>query len=131
MGAWDSGPFGNDDALDFLDYLAELTDAERVPRIRAALETGDGYLEGPEAFAAVAAAALVAVANGMPPDDVLMSAEMHWAATTVPADDEIRAQARAALARVSGADSEWRELWEEAGSLAEAVTVLDGIRDHL
>jgi hypothetical protein len=131
MGAWDSGPFGNDDALDFLDYLAEMTDAERVPRIRAALEMGAGYLEGPEACAAVAAAALVAVANGMPPDEVLMSGEMSWASTTVPADDRTRAQARAALARVGGADSEWRELWEEAGLLAEAVTVLDGIRDHL
>jgi hypothetical protein len=131
MGAWDSGPFGNDDALDFLDYLAELTDAERVPRIRAALEIADGYLEAPEACAAIAAAALVAMANGMPPDEALMSDEMAWATRALPADSDIRAQARAALARVGGADSEWRELWEEEGSLAEAATVLDGIRDHL
>jgi hypothetical protein len=130
MGAWDSGPFGNDDALDFLDYLGELTGTERVPRIRAALDGDDGYLELAEGCAAVAAAALVAVANGMPPGDAKLPDEVDWAGT-VPADEEIRAQARAALDRVSGTGSEWRELWEEAGSLAEAVTVLDGIREHL
>ena len=38
--------------------------------------------------------------------------------------------AAAALDRVSGTGSEWRELWEEEDSLAE-LTVLDSIRDHL
>jgi hypothetical protein len=101
-----------------------------VPRIRAALDGDDGYLELTEGCAAVAAAALVAVANGMPPGEARLPDGVDWA-DTVPADSEVRAQARAALDRVSGTGSEWRELWEAEGSLTEAVTVLDSIREHL
>jgi Domain of unknown function (DUF4259) len=130
MGAWDIGPFDNDDAADFVADLSEMPAAGRAGRVRAALTLPDGYLQMDNASAAVAAAALLAAANGMAVaghdevDELVQSG-------TIPRDGEIRARASAALARVQGGDSEWSELWADGGSLAEATAVLDSIRLHL
>jgi hypothetical protein len=130
MGAWDIGPFDNDDAADFLADLSGTPAAGRAGRLRAALALPGGYLQIDDASAAVAAAALLAAANGMAlaghgeVDELVQSG-------TIPRDGEIRALASAALARVEGEISEWSELWADGGSLAEATAVLDGIRLHL
>jgi len=58
MGAWNTGPFDNDDAGDFADDVG----GDGIPAIRTALQVAvdADYLEAPEASHAVAAATFVA-----------------------------------------------------------------------
>jgi Domain of unknown function (DUF4259) len=130
VGAWGSGPFDNDDAADFVEDLQGVATAGLAQRLPAALALPEGYLQMDDASVAVAAAALVAASNGMPGAGLAPVAELIQPGT-VPADDQIRAQARAALSRVNGDESEWRDLWADSGSLAEAVGVLNSIRLYL
>ena len=130
MGAWGTGPFGNDDAADLLGALRRMTAPERAWRIRAVLMLGPGYLQVSGADAAVAAAALVAAARGWPADASRGAAELVRTGT-IPADGQVRERARVALSRVAGGDSEWRELWDEAGELAEVAGILDSIQAYL
>jgi hypothetical protein len=130
MGAWGSGPFENDDALDLLIKLRDTT-AENQPRqIRLALTLPEGYVQVSASSEAVAAAALVAAANGMLLQEPAEAAELVRSGA-VPAGDEVRQLAGAALSRVTGNESEWRELWDEAGLLTEATSILDQILAHL
>ncbi len=130
MGAWGSGPFDNDDAADFVGDLMGMASAGRAQRLRAALTLPDGYLQIDDASMAVAAAALIAASNGMPVVGSVAVEELIRSGT-VPVDDLVRAQAGAALSRVNGDESEWRDLWAEADSLAEAADVLNTIQLHL
>ena len=127
MGAWGSGPFDNDDAADLLTELADMDAARRAQRVETALILPNGYLEVDSGSIAIAAAALVAASNGMPLDGPVEAQELIRSGT-IPSDDQIRAHAHAALARVSTDESEWHELWAEADSLAEVEGVLTNIR---
>ncbi len=64
MSAWTSGLFDNDDALDFIDDLAEAPDWRTVVQALDYVTKQSGYLEAPEGQIAVAAAAIVAAAVG-------------------------------------------------------------------
>ena len=128
MGATGSGPFENDDALDFLDELADLPAADRGHRVLEALDgvlLATGYVEAPQMCEAVAGAAAVGAS-------VNPSAEPPWASPTCPAgwpprplptgDEELVEKSRQLLRRaVRSQDNEWWELWDEAG-LADDVT---------
>ncbi|WP_218946253.1 MULTISPECIES: DUF4259 domain-containing protein [Acinetobacter] len=62
MGAWSHEPFGNDDALDWVDQLVEGGNDESVlARVfNRAIENQKDYLEADEASMIVAAAEVVA-----------------------------------------------------------------------
>lgn len=129
MGAWDSGPFDNDDALDFVGDLADASELDIGGGLHVALSLPEGYVEAPEASCAVAAAALVATSRGyriesQPALDLLRAKQL------VPSD-ELREAARRALERVMGEESEWRELWDEAGLLDDQAAILATIRASL
>jgi hypothetical protein len=127
MGAWGIGPFDNDDAGDLLAELAGMNGLGRAQRVKTALILPDGYLGVDSGSMAIAAAALVAAASGMPLDGPVEAEELIRSGT-IPSDDEIRAHTRAALARVNTDESEWHELWAEADSLAEVEGTLTNIR---
>lgn len=99
-------------------------------RVQTALTLSDGYLQVDDGSRAVAAAALVASSNGMPVDGPAEVEELIRSGT-VPADDQVRTRARAALSGVNADESEWHELWAEAGSLAAVDDVLSSIRLYL
>lgn len=128
MGTWGVGPFSNDDAADFLGDLADLDPREVQDNLLQALQLpSDGYVESPEADTAIAAAALVAMQNGyVPPDNVESAAGFEFEVT-----DQLHSASSAALRRVQGTDSEWAELWDEAGELSEATRILADIAQHL
>jgi Domain of unknown function (DUF4259) len=131
VGAWGAGPFENDDALDFVAELREVTGSELRSRLESALALpADGYLELPEACAAVAAAGLVAVARGTAFDD--LDEQITGLAQSGQLGDSLRIRelAVAALARVNGESSEWRELWSASGSSGEADQMLANPRRH-
>jgi hypothetical protein len=130
VGAWGCGPFENDDALDLLVELGDAAAEDQPRRIRLALILPEGYVQVSASSAAVAAAALVAAANGMPLQGPAEAAGLVQSGA-VPVGDEVRQLAGAALVRVAGDDSEWRELWDEAGLLTEAASTLEQIQAHL
>ena len=126
MGAIGSGPFENDDALDFLGELAELPARDRGHRVLEALDSvllSTAYVEAPQMCEAVAGAA--AVGASVNPDVAVGERNLpSWLATEpLPTDDEeLREKARQVLRRaVRSQDNEWWTLWDEAG-LADDVT---------
>jgi hypothetical protein len=66
VGAWDSGPFDNDDAADFAAQLDEADPNQRIVMIREALRISDDEETFPRAVAA--AAVLAAAKAGLPID---------------------------------------------------------------
>jgi hypothetical protein len=111
MSGWAPGPFDNDDALDFIDDLAEAPEWRTVVQALDHVTKAAGYLEAPEGSIAVAAAAIVAAAVG----DVTILPDNHRelkAALGAPPEGAV-ALARSALARVVAPASELDELWQE------------------
>lgn len=124
-------PVDNDDALDFLAELSDLPPDELGRRIAAALALPvEGYLELPEASAAIAAVGLIAVGSGAAFDDLDEEA-IELAQSDEVRDPRLKGLALTALARVSGEASEWRELWSESESSAEAEMMIAGLRSAL
>ena len=126
MGAIGSGPFENDDALDFLGELADLPAQDRGHRVLEALDTvllSTGYVQAPQMCEAVAGAA--AVGASVNPGAAVGERNLPgWlAASPLPTgDEELREKARQVLRRVvRSQDNEWWTLWDEAG-LADDVT---------
>ncbi|MBD5654748.1 MAG: DUF4259 domain-containing protein [Candidatus Eremiobacteraeota bacterium] len=81
MGAWEAGPFDNDDAADF---VADFDDAPSVASIEASLEKiasapADDYIEAPDCSRAVAAAALITLTTA-PATDVVGKTSLAVAA---------------------------------------------------
>jgi hypothetical protein len=132
MSTWHTGPFDNDEALDFFDRVEALNSADVVPTLRetlcAVLER-PGVVEVNEGQVAVAAATLVAAGRsrlartGNPAVD-------SWLADHRPAvDTEDQQLALRVLERVCGPDSEWMQLWtasEHEPDLGELRAVLAG-----
>jgi len=132
MGAWGAGPFQNDDALDFLAELSELSPAGMGSRITSALALpSDGHLELHEACAAIAAAGLIAAATSTDLEGPGAEAVAVVQSNEEAADVQVRDLALAALVRVNGESSEWRDLWMESGSWEEADQMIAGLRAKL
>jgi Domain of unknown function (DUF4259) len=130
MGAWGTGPFDNDDVL---DWEPEWDDADDlIPARLAVMEAvlSDEYLEAPEASRAVAAAEIIAASRGVGsaalPDGVAAWLSAHpGAADADDADAAVRA-----IDRVLADRSELKELWDEAGDPGWAEGLKD-IRNRL
>ncbi|HSO63794.1 MAG TPA: DUF4259 domain-containing protein [Ornithinibacter sp.] len=127
MGATGSGPFENDDALDFLDALERLPAGDRPGRALAALDSvllSTGYVEAPEMCEAVAAAAAVgASVNPTAAADEPYLPAWLTASPLPVGDEELVEKSRQVLRRaVRSQDNEWWELWDEAGLADDVVT---------
>jgi hypothetical protein len=128
VGAWGTESFENDAALDWLVDLAEGEPAQF--RDALALVRGaepDDYVDADDAFAALAAAELVAAArtgkNERLPDDAARWLADH--AGVIRPDDA--ALARAAIERVL-AGSELGDLWFEGNAEPWRATVAELLR---
>ena len=114
MGAWGTGTFENDDAL---DWIGEFREAPNEDALRSTLSTAaaaDGYLESPDAANALAAAEVVAALKGAPTADAI-GVEDYLAGIVhsgIPVTEELTALALRAIDRVVS-DSELSELWAE------------------
>jgi hypothetical protein len=116
MGAWGTGLFENDDALDFAGDVVERGGLALVENVlEELLDMSDEYIEAPDAEQVLVAAEIVAALAGRPaaeyPDEL---AEWLDALDAVP-DDALVDTARRAVQRVLTPPSELLELWEEAG----------------
>jgi hypothetical protein len=136
MGTWETGPFGNDDAMDLFERVEYAADADVVATLRATLSAvidRPGKVEVHEGHVAVAAASLVAAGRSRlaQTGNALVDA---WLADHRPAvSDDDQRLALSALDRVCGPDSEWHQLWSTTpnrpdvdAKLAELRAVLRG-----
>jgi Domain of unknown function (DUF4259) len=132
MGTWDAGPFDNDTAADWCGLLRDAEAAKRPDLLRAAVDdvvgNTDGYLDSYYAERVVAAAAVMAsqLPGGEPISSAYASGDL---ASEIPAD--LPALALRALDRITGEESEWRELWEETDSYPAVLAGLETIRGPL
>lgn len=114
MGAWGTGPFENDEALDWIGD-APAGDLEYVRSALAAAAEPDGsYLDASDGNLVLAAAEVVAALRGAPAEG-LPDSVTEWV-ETLPRelDETLLGQARAATDRVITEPSELLELWDEA-----------------
>jgi hypothetical protein len=136
MGAWGTGVFDNDGAGDFLTLLEDAEPSEREAVIREAFEAitdpdADDYLEVDAGQEAIAAAAVIAAAHNNRPVTDQDSVVTFAAADLPPATPELRTLAVEALNRVTGPESEWRELWEETDDFDTALAAVNEVRSAL
>jgi hypothetical protein len=135
MGAWDVGPFDNDAAADFAGDLTDASPENRPLLIREALTTATDnaeYLDNADACAAIAAAAIVASQQPDGPEvDSVYGPDFLTDGGTIELPEDYVDLAVRAIARVLDEESEWRDLWEQADSLDEAIAALEPIRAAL
>jgi hypothetical protein len=120
MGTWAHGPFDNDTACDWAYDLVRTRDYALVAKaIERVLEAGDGYLEADAAVEAVAAAEVLAksLGRGTQTDAYTESVDAWLASLPARPDPTLLVDARAALGRILGDDSELKDLWGEGQHL--------------
>lgn len=131
MGAWDFGPFDNDDAS---DWLYELEDSSDTSVISAALsivtEIGDEYLEAPDCSNALAAAEIVAALCGHPITKLPGNAK-EWVDAHRSLDVSLLVPtAQAVIQRIRN-NSELKELWDDSAKAAKWYATLDDLSSRL
>ncbi len=133
MGAWGSGPFENDDALDAVDALVD--GSFELDDLRGAL-AGD-YLEAPEGSVALALVEVALAALGrIDPPAELDEVDIRLLATQLD-DATYELILRAAERAVQPDGSELYEVWLDAGGdeLAEwrtaALSSVDTLRSAI
>ncbi|MEU5950230.1 DUF4259 domain-containing protein [Micromonospora sp. NPDC047465] len=137
MGTWDSGPFDNDTAADWCGDLDDADVAKRPVLIREALSRAageDGYLDADIACEAIAAAAIVAAQQpGGQPITSPYAPDFLRDGGRLNLPDDLTVLAVRALDRIMAADSEWRDLWQDAtaGNVNPAFDAVYGLRRAL
>ena len=129
MGAWGSGSFENDDAL---DWFAEL-EAEGLRAAGHALsaveQLAPEYLEASTCSAGLAAAEVVAALRGRPasdlPDDV-----RAWLAGVSDDPEALLPTARRAVELIA-ADSELKDLWVESADYRAWQSAVEDLQARL
>ena len=112
-GAWESGSFDNDDALDWAGQCVRSTGTAFISTTLNGALT-EGYLEAPECSAAIAAAEVVAASKGKAVKSLLkeLSAWLERQQKTELA--KLAPLAAKAVSRIlNGPESELQELWLE------------------
>lgn len=134
MGTWDVGPFNNDTAADWSGDLHDAVSDQRLPLIRATLSAvvdSDTYLDNSLADRAIAAAVIASQLPGGQPLVTAYAPDFLLDGGTLDIPADIPLLALRALHRIFGDNSEWHDLWQDAGRYAEAVDTLRAVRATL
>ena len=120
-GAWDVGPFDNDDAADWVWELEESSDLSVVKAALKAVTESSSYIEAPTGTTAIAAAEVVAALKGQPhaqlPDEVATWVETQ----SQDGNGKLVELALQAIARVQDLDnSELAQLWSDSEELRDS-----------
>jgi hypothetical protein len=114
MGAWGSGSFENDDAMDWVADLVDGDDLQPVEDLfEEVLEEGDDYIEVPPASAAIAAAEALAALRGKPARELPDELKDWLKERKKPPKAALVKQAVRILKRILK-DSELKDVWFEA-----------------
>lgn len=116
MGAWGTGVFDDDSALDWVGELSRGADPEFVTTaLSLALDPTQrrsGYLTSDDSSRALAAAEVVAAARGAPSKE-LPDVVLHWLSERAVVFDRADAALVLQAVREVGKDSELKDLWAD------------------
>jgi len=133
LSSWSANNFGNDDALDWLDFLS---DGGSVDNIVDALKDvvdapQEEFLDGRLCCQALAAAEMVACALDTPPEqDYPEIAKVWLEENPINVTEELASLAIKAVDRIE-IDSELKELWEESEARDDWYKVLEDLKLRL
>jgi hypothetical protein len=132
MGVWGAGSFENDEAM---DWFAELEKKPDTSVLKDAFETveeeddEDDFVEASECFEGIAAAEIVAALRGKPAASLPEKIAAWVKGRPAPSPGLIK-RARRAVETIYK-KSELKELWEEAGKLAEWKPIVKDLMSRL
>ena len=125
-GAWGTGSFDNDDALDWVWELEESSGSSAIENALHPVATSNAYIEAPSGSYAIAAAEALAALMGKPSESLPPEVTSWVKSQSFKPSAELLNMARSALANVSDESrSELAQLWKESG------TAYDEWREHL
>lgn len=131
MGAWDSGNFGNDTALDWVDEFANEPGLEILTDTIDSLLEETGYIDSIIGCEALAAIEVLAAKKGSPSED-FPGEDIDTNALEFEITGELIEKAKKAVSIIKTAEnSELRELWAESDSYEEWQGVLDNLLARL
>jgi hypothetical protein len=130
MGAWDTGSFENDDALDWVVRLNKARDTSILHEAFTSVLHANGHLETPRCCEAVAAAEVVAVLRGRPLAKLPQEVPTFVARVAAAPSPELLAMAAKAVERVR-TKSELRELWEGSVSAKHWLADVSDLQQRL
>lgn len=113
-GAWGYKSFENDDALDWVENFLRRGGQGAVEKTIAAVAKGRGYLQAADGCFAIAACEVLAAAQGRPSADLPEDVATLASKLSSKPSDSVRQNARDALDRILGKESEINELWQDA-----------------
>jgi hypothetical protein len=129
MGAWGSGPFENDAALDWVRELKRSDDREFPLTVLRQLDAAAG-IGGREGEIGVAAAEVVAASRGWP-SEALPGGVLDWLERTGGSTEASAAElALRVVAAIEGETSDLRSLWDEGGGVEWRERMAD-LRERL
>lgn len=131
MGAWDIGPFDNDDASDWLFELEDSRDTSAIAdALSAIIDLGEDYAEAPECSNAIAAAEVIAALRSHPaaklPDTVQAWVEENQELEV----SDLVPTAQTVVQRIR-TESELKELWDESDDAGKWYATLDDLSARL
>ena len=136
MGAWGIGPFDNDGALDFLPEFADEGASVIESTFSAVTDAAEeGYIEVDLAQAAIAAAEVVAISGGQPPEGLAANVAdriFSWQ-EDVAGQPDLPSAAQEVLGLIlAGAEkSEIFELWAETDDFDDWLALVNDLTARL
>ena len=135
MGAWGTGIFENDSALDWIGELVAENDESIIYSTLASIDNKvesitDTYIEEPDASAILAAAEIVAYLSGNPSDDLPEEVVDWLEENKLNNISELLELARSSVKTVKK-KSELRELWEESDEFDDWLSVVGELERRL
>jgi len=129
MGAWGTGIFESDGALDFVDMVIQTEDLAAIESALHDVLGEEDYLDAYVGETGLVSGEVIAALRGHPgelPDDL-----REWITKLGPASDEMVSLAQRAVQRVIAKDSEIRDLWEETDEFAVWRAGIDNLLQRL
>lgn len=130
MGAWGTGNFHNDDALDWVVDLESDGDIDMLEEaFEAILYQRDQTAEAPDCSVALAAAEVIAAMLGSPPE--VMPEEVHnWLRNHDSPPKNLVSQAQRVVTLILR-DSELKDLWFESGEYKDWLEIISDLQERL
>ena len=127
VGAWDAGPFDNDDAADFAAELDDADPNQRILLLRDAMQAAadiDDVIDEDIYLRALAAAAVVAASRVDTVGDSGYAPKFLAGDDDFPVPDDLIELAVLVLDRLAEGNDEYAEFFDEAGTLESLRSAL-------
>jgi hypothetical protein len=131
-GAWGFRTFENDDALDWLSELKSTSGTQLLEAAVRQVDTKARYVDAPTCSVALAAAEVIAAANGHPAQKLPPEVTAWIKRIRPPLNASLLMEARLAVEKCRGPKhSELRELWQESKNLKPWLDDTAGLLERL